>query len=63
MHVGMCVRASFHIYVLVITLVHLEYLRIWIFLCIFLGAFEKATIGFIMYVCPHGTTRLPLDGF
>ena len=32
----------------------------------FLGAFaklRKATIGFVMSVCPHGTTRLPLDGF
>jgi hypothetical protein len=37
----------------------------------FLGAFAKLrtpTISFIMsvclsYVCPHGTTRPPLDGF
>jgi hypothetical protein len=31
-----------------------------------LGTFEKlrnATISFVMSVCPHGTTRLPLDGF
>ena len=31
-----------------------------------LGAFvklRKATIGFVMSVCPHGTTRLPPDGF
>jgi hypothetical protein len=30
-----------------------------------LGAFTKlwkATVGFVMSVCPHGTTRLPLDG-
>jgi hypothetical protein len=24
---------------------------------------RKATISFVMSVCPHGTTRLPLDGF
>jgi len=32
----------------------------------FLGAFaelRKATVSFVMSVCPHGTTRLPLDGF
>ena len=32
----------------------------------FLGAFAKlrnATVSFVMSVCPHGTTRLPLDGF
>jgi hypothetical protein len=32
----------------------------------FSGAFAKllkATISFFMSVCPHGTTRLPLDGF
>jgi hypothetical protein len=32
----------------------------------FLGAFSKlrkATISFVMSVRPHGTTRLPLDGF
>ena len=32
----------------------------------FLGAFtklRKATISFVMSVCPHGTTRLPLDGY
>jgi hypothetical protein len=36
----------------------------------FLGEFEKlrkATVSFVMSVrpsvCPHGTTRLPLDGF
>jgi len=32
----------------------------------FLGAFAKlrnAIISFVMSVCPHGTTRLPLDGF
>jgi len=32
---------------------------------VFLGAFSKlrkATIGFVMSVLPHGTTRLPLDG-
>jgi len=23
----------------------------------------KATVGFIMYIRPHGTTRLPMDGF
>ena len=31
-----------------------------------LGAFaklRKATISFVMSVRPHGTTRLPLDGF
>jgi hypothetical protein len=31
----------------------------------FLGAFtklQKATISFVMSVCPHGT-QLPLDGF
>jgi hypothetical protein len=31
-----------------------------------IGAFaklRKATIGFVMSVCPHGTTRVPLDGF
>ena len=31
----------------------------------FLGAIaklRKATISFFMSVCPHGTTRLPLDG-
>jgi hypothetical protein len=31
-----------------------------------LGAFaklQKATISYVMSVCPHGTTRLPLDGF
>ena len=31
-----------------------------------LGAFaklRKPTICFVMFVCPHGTTRLPLDGF
>jgi hypothetical protein len=22
-----------------------------------------ATISFVMSVCPHGTTRIPLDGF
>jgi hypothetical protein len=34
--------------------------------CIFLGAFakfRKATISFVMSVCPHGTTRFPMDGF
>ena len=33
---------------------------------IFLGAFaelQKLTISFVMSVHPHGTTRLPLDGF
>jgi len=33
---------------------------------VFLGAFAKlwkATISFVMSVSPHGTTRLPLDGF
>jgi hypothetical protein len=32
----------------------------------FLGAFaklRKATVSFVMSVCPHGTTRLSLDGF
>ena len=32
----------------------------------FLGAFaklRKQTISFVMSVCPHGTTGLPLDGF
>ena len=32
----------------------------------FLGPFaklRKATISFVMSVCPHGTTRLPLNGF
>ena len=32
----------------------------------FLGAFarlRKAGISFVTFVCPHGTTRLPLDGF
>ena len=32
----------------------------------FLGAFaklRKAPISFVMSVCPHATTRLPLDGF
>jgi len=32
----------------------------------FLGSFSemrKATISFVMSVCPHGTTRPPLDGF
>jgi len=31
-----------------------------------LGGFEKLrneTISFVMSVCPHGITRLPLDGF
>jgi hypothetical protein len=31
-----------------------------------LGAFaklRKATISFVMSVCPHGKTRLPPDGF
>jgi len=31
-----------------------------------LGAFAnlwKATVSFVMSVCPHGTARLPLDGF
>ena len=31
-----------------------------------LGAFakfRKVTISFVMYVCPHETTLLPLDGF
>ena len=34
--------------------------------CSFLGAFaklRKATVSFVMYVRPHETTRLPLDGF
>ena len=34
--------------------------------CYFLGAFaklRKATVSFVMSVRPHGTTRLPLDGF
>jgi hypothetical protein len=33
---------------------------------VFLDAFaklRKVTISFVMPVCPHGTTRLPLDGF
>jgi hypothetical protein len=33
---------------------------------ILLGSFAslwKAIISFVMSVCPHGTTRLPLDGF
>ena len=25
--------------------------------------FRKATISFVLSVCPHRTTRLPLDGF
>jgi len=32
----------------------------------FLGAFaklRKGTASFVLSVCPHGTTRLPLDGF
>ena len=32
----------------------------------FLGAFtksRKATLSFVMFVRPHGTTRLTLDGF
>jgi len=32
----------------------------------FLGAFaklRKVTVGFVMSVRPHGTIRLPLDGF
>jgi len=24
---------------------------------------QKATISFVASLCPHGTTRLPLDGF
>jgi hypothetical protein len=35
-------------------------------LTIFLGAIvklRKATVSFVMSVCPHGTTRLPLGGF
>jgi hypothetical protein len=43
------------------------YDKIYIFYLIkFLGAFaklRKATISFVMYVCPHGTSRLPLDVF
>jgi hypothetical protein len=33
---------------------------------LFLGGFaklRKVTTSFVMSVCPHGTTRLPLDGF
>ena len=31
---------------------------------LYLGAkLRKMTISFVMSVCPHGTTRLPLDGF
>jgi hypothetical protein len=33
---------------------------------LFLGMFAKlvkATVSFVMSVCPHGTFRLPLDGF
>ena len=30
---------------------------------LFLGAFIESTLSFVMSVCPHGTTRLPLDGF
>ena len=32
----------------------------------FIGALTKlgkATVGFVMFVRPHGTTRIPLDGF
>jgi len=32
----------------------------------FLGTFQKlrkTTINFIMSVCPHGTSQLPMDGF
>jgi len=38
--------------------------RLYLLLC--LGAFaklRKATISLVMSVPPHGTTRLPLDGF
>jgi len=33
---------------------------------VILGVFaklRKTTISFVMFVRPHGTTRLPLDGF
>jgi hypothetical protein len=29
----------------------------------FFAKLRKATVVFVMSVCPHGSTRLPLDGF
>jgi hypothetical protein len=52
-----------------------QFLRPWFFyrakrqfrdFVLFLGAFAKlrqATISLVLSVCPHGITRLPLDGF
>ena len=46
----------------------MKYKYLWVFLlvCVILGALaklRKATVGFVMSVRPHGTPRLPLDGF
>jgi hypothetical protein len=44
----------------------LQYEKFYRKLFLFLGAFaelRKATISFFTSVSPHGTTRLPLDGF
>jgi len=46
----------------------MKYEYLWVFLLVYviLGALvklRKATIGFVMSVRPHGTTRPPLDGF
>jgi len=51
-----------------VLLLHISLVQKWNnhLLLSFLGTFAKlrrTTIRFFMSVCPHGTTRLPLDGF
>ena len=38
------------------------HLLVWV-LFGFFAKLRKATISFVMSVCPHGTTQLPLEGF
>jgi hypothetical protein len=65
-----CQAGYFFVISAAVIFVKLSYPLSWLALwdtsrgCI--GAFAKlrnATVSFVMSVCPHGTTRHPLDGF
>jgi len=52
-------------YIYVVRSWYLKIFRFFFFVT-FLGAFanlRKTTVNFVVYVCPHGTTRFPLVGF
>ena len=63
---GRCVYIYIYIYTHTHTHTHTQNIQELAKITDFLGAFVKlrrATISYIMSVCPHRTTRLPLEGF